>query len=338
MLFHNIDEFGIRFVQGTPDIGLKSPEWGKEILMKKLFASAALAAAVVVPAFSMADTPTTAVAAPAAPAAAEAAPNSGALSLTGGVDYVTEYFFRGYKSSPAGVILQPYAQLNVSAYKSDNFSITPYVGTWNDLQDSQNATQWDSASRPTSHWFECDVYGGITWGLPENFKLDTIYTLYTSPANEFATTGELGFKLAYDDTSLLKDKLPLTFQPYVAWYFETLNDGTLANGSDGLYQYAEVGFTPTYAIGDTKLTATMPIWFGFSPDSYYFNDSGQNDAFGSWAIGAYLTYQLPFAAKYGAWALTGGVTYEQMVAQSTKDANNGADHEWLGKVSLTFAY
>lgn len=292
--------------------------------MKKLFAAAALVSALIVPAMARADEP---------------APNSGNLSFSGGVDYVTEYFFRGYKSSPAGVIFQPYGQLNVAAYKGDNFSITPYVGTWNDIQDTKNATNKDGTGKPSGRWFESDLYGGVTWGLPANFKLDTIYTLYTSPADEFFTTGELGAKLAYDDSAFMKDhNVPFTLAPYVAYYWETSNEGSLADGSAGLYQYAEVGLTPTVALGSTKLTATFPIAFGFSPDGYYFNSNGTNDPFGYWSAGAFLSYPIPVAAKWGAWTITGGVTYLQAVADSAKVSNNGADHEWIGKVSLTFAY
>ena len=38
-------------------------------------------------------------------AAEEAAPNTGALSLTGNVDYVTSYVFRGYEREDTGLIM-----------------------------------------------------------------------------------------------------------------------------------------------------------------------------------------------------------------------------------------
>lgn len=289
--------------------------------MNKLLASAVLAAAVaIVPSMTRA-------------ADEQPAPNSGALSLSGGVDYVTEYFFRGVKSSPAGFILQPYGQLNVAAYKTDTFSITPYIGTWNDVQDTSFPVNASGTGKPSGKWFESDIYGGVTWGLPANFKLDTIYTLYTSPADEFKTVGELGAKLSYDDSAFWKDKAPFTLQPYAAYYWETFNDG----GIDPR-QYAELGLTPTIPLGQTKLTATFPIAFGFSPDGYYQNDSGSNAPFGYWSVGAFLSYPIPLAAKWGAWTITGGVTYIQDVADSAKNANNGDDNEWIGKVSLTFAY
>jgi hypothetical protein len=287
--------------------------------MKKLFAAAALAAALVAPALVRADEP---------------APNSGALSLSGGVDYVTEYFFRGYKSAPAGFIVQPYGQLNVAAFKNNDFSITPYIGTWNDVQDTKLPVNADGTGKPNGNWFESDIYGGITWGLPANFKLDTIYTLYTSPANEFKTIGELGAKLAYDDSAFMKDhNVPFTIQPYVAYYWETFNDNNMDTR-----QYAEAGFTPTVPLGDTKLTATFPVAFGFSPDGYYIKDSGSNETFGYWSAGAFLSYPLPFPAKFGSWTITGGVTYVKDVSDSAQAANDGADHQWIGKASLTFAY
>jgi hypothetical protein len=282
--------------------------------MKKVLVGAALAVALIVPSMVR--------------AADEPAANSGALSLSGGVDYVTEYFFRGYKSSPAGFIVQPYAQLNVAAYSSDDFKVTPYVGTWNDVQDT-------TVPGANGKWYESDIYGGVTWGLPHNFKLDTIYTLYTSPSDAFKTIGELGAKLAYDDSAFMKEhNVPFALQPYVAYYWETFND----TPDTDLRQYAEVGLTPTVPVGETKLTATFPLVLGLSPDGYYTDSDGSNDPFGTWSVGAFLSYPLPLAAKWGAWTITGGVTYVQLLADSAKAANNDDDHEWIGKISLTFAY
>src|SRR5262245_7053171 len=59
-------------------------------------------------------TPAAATPAPAAPAAAPAEPapeavNKGKVSLSLGVDFVTEYFFRGISQENQGAIVQPYA-------------------------------------------------------------------------------------------------------------------------------------------------------------------------------------------------------------------------------------
>ena len=290
--------------------------------MSKWLASVALTGALMVPVFVRAEEQAPAV-------------NSGNLSVSGGVDYVTQYYFRGQLSSPSGVILQPYGQLNVAAYKGDTFSITPYIGTWNDVQDT--SIHNDTPGTPAGKWWESDVYGGVTWGLPANFKLDTLYTFYTSPSDAFKTVGEFGVKLAYDDSAIMKDKVPFTIQPYVAYYVQTFND----SGSD-VAQYAEIGLTPTVPLGNTKLIATFPLACGFSPDGTYFNSDGTNASFGYWSAGAFLSYPLPIGAKWGAWTITGGATYVKSDAFSAKfaayDGTTKNNDAVVGKVSLTFAY
>lgn len=256
----------------------------------------------------------------------EKAPNSGALTLTGGADYVSEYFFRGVKQTPAGFIVEPWAQINVAAYKDDNFSITPYIGTWNNVQSNK-------PEGTSKGWTESDLYGGVDVGLPAGFKVGAIYTLYTSPSDYFKDSGEIGAKLSYDDTEVMKKiGSPITIQPYVAWYYLTFNDGGETN------QYAEAGITPTMAIGDTKLTATLPIVAGFSPDGTYQKFSGKNTAFGYWSVGAFLGYPLPVPAKFGSWTVNGGVTYIQDVAFSAKAANDGASHEVVAKLGVALSY
>src|SRR5262245_31103950 len=79
----------------------------------------------------------------AAVGAAEAAsaepsdPNTGALTLSGGVDWTTAYFFRGYNQEDTGLILQPYATITANLYDSDAFDVNAYIGTWNSFQSAQ---------------------------------------------------------------------------------------------------------------------------------------------------------------------------------------------------------
>src|SRR5215218_10532399 len=65
------------------------------------------------------------------PQAEPADPNTGGLTLTGGVDYVTSYFFRGYNQEDTGLIFQPYVTITATLVSNDNFTLNGYVGTWN---------------------------------------------------------------------------------------------------------------------------------------------------------------------------------------------------------------
>lgn len=292
--------------------------------MRKMISSVAIAAALVVPTIVRAAdaTPTTAtaVAAPAAAPAAEPAVNTGALSLSGGVDIPSQYVFRGYQISDTGFIAQPWAQLNVAAYKADSgMTITPYIGLWTDMQSTP-------ADGSNSAWQEADVYGGVDFGVGD-FTLGVIYTFYTYPGGLAATNQELGLKATYAE----KTDLPVTFKPYIAWYFELDNPAG--------QQYAEVGANPTYAIKDTPFSISVPIALGFSPEGYYTNDSGGNVPFGYVSIGGYVNYALPVASKWGAWNVYAGLTYYYLNATSARDSNGGdTTYQLLAKGGIAFTY
>ncbi len=282
--------------------------------MRKLLASVALAAALVAPQGVRA-------------AEEEAKPNTGALSLSGGVDYVTAYIFRGFEYQDAGLIYQPYAQLNIAAYSKDDFSITPYVGLWNSIHERSEPGD--------GNWWEEDVYGGVDVKVG-SWTIGGIYTFYTYPNNAAEEVQEAGLKLSYDDTALAeKVGLPVALNPYVGWYIET-SDG---NTSDTALQYAEVGINPSFELKGTPISFNFPIAAGFSMHDYYFNDSGSNQPFGFVSAGAYATVALPVPAKFGSWSLYGGATYYYLNADSLQTfEEKSRDYEVAGKAGITFAY
>lgn len=279
--------------------------------MRKLLASVALAAALVVPQIGRA-------------ADAEPAPNTGALSLSAGTDFVTSYVFRGYIISDTGFIAQPWGQVNAAAYKSDSLTITPYVGVWNDFQGTIPAG--------TSSWVESDLYGGVDFGVGD-FTLGAIYTFYTYPGNGFSEVQELGFKATYNDAKLTEQaSIPFAFKPYAAWYFETADPA-------GKHQYAEIGMNPSYTFKDTPVTITVPVAFGFSPSGYYTKSDGSNAPFGYVSIGGFVSYALPLPAKWGAWSVYGGATYYNLAAYSEQTSDGHNATSWVaGKAGLVLAY
>lgn len=293
--------------------------------MKNVFAALALAAALAVPHMAMAEAAATAAVAP-----AEVAPNTGALSLSGGVDFVTAYIFRGYVIEKDGFIAQPYATLSLKAYEEDGIAITPFVGIWNSLQSQTDANASHGPS--DSDWFETDVYGGVDLTLG-NFTLTPFYTFYTYPGDAYQTTEELNIKLAYDDAAMMTDMgSPVTFSPYVLYAIETKDD----NGTED--QYFELGITPAYSVPDTKLTLSVPMSVGLSVKDYYLDSSGNNDVFGYASAGLAASYALPVPARFGSWALNGGVYYYYLASDSVKVSNDGDDSIVMAKVGLSFTY
>lgn len=281
--------------------------------MRKLLASVALAAALVVPGVLRA-----------AEEASEKVDIS-PFSLSAGVDYVTSYVFRGYELTDTGTIIQPFVQLNAKVHESDSLTITPYIGTWNSIQSDYEPGE--------GQWYESDIYGGIDFGM-NKFTLGVIYTYYSYPDNAFGTTQEVGVKLSYDDTDASKDiGLPFALKPYAAWYIEISDE----NGDQD--QYAEVGINPSIAPEDWPVSFNFPIAVGLSPNGYFADDDGSNELFGYASVGAFATYALPISEKFGAWSIYGGATYYFLSADSVQNgAGEDTDYEIVGKVGLTFAY
>jgi hypothetical protein len=298
----------------------------KRFLWSLALTAATAAAALTTPSRVMAQDATTA--APATVAEPEAYdPNPGALTLTGGLDYTTGYFFRGYNQEDTGLILQPYATITAALVSSDNFTLNGYVGTWNSFHDKHTA----AAGNGNSSWYESDLFGGLDFVFGK-FTLGTVYTFYTYPNGAFNTIQEIGFKVAYDDTEFMEGKF-FALKPYAAIYFETA-DG---NGTED--SYLELGITPSFALGKSGITLSVPAVLGMSVEDYYFDSSGDDELLGYGSIGLFASLPLGETGRFGTWTLTGGVQYIQLFADSAEAVNDGGDdNEILGKVGVSFAY
>jgi hypothetical protein len=296
--------------------------------MQDLLRALALGALFAAPAVTFAQD------APAVEEAAAAAPeppayNTGKLSLAGGMDVATAYFFRGYNQEDQGFIAQPYANIYFKLSDSEAHPITGYVGTWNSFHSEK--TLGDDGSFET--WYESDLYGGVDFGLGGGFTLGGIYTMYTYPGGAFDTIEEVGFKLSYDDTDKLG--LPFALRPYVGVYFETQDK----NGTEDTY--LEFGVAPTvYTVNkdsDHAIALSVPVTIGCSLDDYYFDDDGDDEFLGYGSIGLAASMPLTTGA-YGAWSLNGSVTWLQLFADGLEAANHGDDYEIIGKIGVSFTY
>jgi hypothetical protein len=261
-------------------------------------------------------------------------PNTGKVSVSGGIDFTTAYFFRGYNQEDQGLIAEPYANLYFKLYDTDAFKTTFYVGTWNSLHSEDTLAQ--TGGGPDA-WYESDFLTGVDFAFG-HATIGLIYTAYTYPNGAFETVQELGAKLSYDDTDFMKNHgIGFGFKPYVAAYAET-NDG---NGSEDWY--GEVGIAPgVYTFnkdGRYPVAITIPITVGLSLKDYYFDDSGDEEFFGYAAAGVTASIPLPFIpSDYGTWSLTGSFQYMYLNAEGLQTLNHGDDHELIGKIGIAFAY
>ena len=217
------------------------------------------------------------------------------------LDYVTQYFFRGYEQLDAdqGIVLQPGASFTIDVVDD----VTATVGTWGSIH-----TDTPGAGANPSSWYEQDVYGSIDATIGD-FSAGVGITYYTFPSNAAnADITELNLSLGYDDSDLLGD---FAFAPYVAVAIEMQNNvGGDENG------YLELGgefSLPTEGTAIEAWTWSVPFAFGLSIDNYYVDASGEDEFFGFFSIG--LAGSIPLSELIGtdeyvgAWDLSVGVTF-----------------------------
>ncbi|MGN6628038.1 MAG: hypothetical protein ACTHLN_15575 [Tepidisphaeraceae bacterium] len=286
----------------------------------KLVSKLALAAALAAPAFVMADD-----------APATTTPNTGAITFAGGADVVSAYYFRGYLQENRGVIVQPYFGASTTLIDSDDFKMGLSVTTWNSLHSKDTLSDGPGPDM----WYENDIYVS----LPLTFGKLTVtptYNLYQYPNGSFNSIQEGAVTVSYDDSDMWNGMKMEGFKlsPYITAAYE-LSDG---NGSEN--GYAEVGVVPGYNIkaGDWNIPLSFPIALGTGWDGYFTKSNGHNSFFGYISAGITTSIPLPVPAKYGNWAIDGGVYYMNLLANSVEASNHGESNVVWGKVGVTFSY
>jgi hypothetical protein len=282
---------------------------------------------------------------PAPPAASESeqrpaevakGPNTGRLSLSGGVDWTSAYFFRGIKQETEGLILQPYGELSIKlvddAGALTSLSLTP--GIWNSLQTGPTGSDSPTASDPKV-WYEFDGYVRLSAVLWEELTTYALYTAYVSPNNAFGTVQELAFGIGYNDAKLLG---PFALNPSFLVAFEL--DGQADAGTDkGIY--AQIGIAPGYTFlpeSRYPLTVTVPVSVGLSLKDYYEFGTGSDDTFGYFSGGVNVSIPLAFIPPdFGKWLVKAGVTVLYL-GDNLKTINDGDRVQLIGTVGVAFTY
>ena len=284
----------------------------------KLLSKLALAAALAAPSITLAQD--------------NAGPNQGALSFSGGVDFVTAYYFRGYLQENAGLIAQPYFGASFNIVESDDVTIGASASTWNSFHSKHTGSDGDGAGA----WFENDISVALPIAFGD-FVLTPTYYLYQYPNGAAETIQEVALTFAYDDSKLWANVSEgFKLNPYITVAYE-FDD---AGGSEDTY--AEIGITPgyTFKAGDVEVPLEFPISLGMSLDDYYVDSDGDNEFFGYLQVGVATSISLEslIPAKYGAWSLDLGGYYQYLFADSVEVANNDSEHVFWGKVGISFTY
>lgn len=260
--------------------------------------------------------------------------NEGRVSLSSGVDFATDYYFRGIIQETEDFIAQPYADGTISLYEGgkgiNSFGVT--LGIWNSFHANQTGAA--GGNEPRS-WYEADLYGGITIGLLEMLELAVTYTAYTSPNGAFDEVHELAISLGFDDSNLLG---AFALSPYVTIAFEI--DGQ-ADGGTNEGVYIEFGVEPGFTLfqnAAVPIRVSFPLVLGLSADDYYENPAGQDETFGYFSGGIVVAVPLVFIpADFGQWSFSAAGHFLAF-GDSLERFNNGDGSKALGIFGLSLSY
>jgi hypothetical protein len=272
-----------------------------------------------------------------APAFAQEAkdPNPGALTLTGSIDVVNQYMFRGFRQNSSGIAIWPAMDLGISAYSGEGGlkSASINFGTWNSLHTGDTGQDGPSGKL----WYESDFYATLGLGFGGGTSFSTTYTAYTSPNNGFTTVKEIMFKFAVDDSGKLGKA---AVKPYiaVAREFDAEPGRGQADGGENAGTYVEIGFAPGYSA--SKASIAFPIKVGLSGSNYYelATPTGfEDNTFGYFSIAGIVTVPLGGTSSFGAWNIHGGVEYQKL-GTTTEFFNGGESNQVIGSFGIGFSY
>jgi hypothetical protein len=237
-----------------------------------------------------------------AQAAAPIDPNPGNLTLTGGIDFLNAYLFRGIPQDDTGVVMWPYGDLGIALHSGDGVfkSVGVNVGLWNSLHTGDAGVNGPSGKL----WYESDFYATFGLGFGKGTSLGVTYTAYTSPNASFNTVREVSFRFALDDSGPLGR---MASRPYVlvARELDGQADGGAEEGT-----YLELGASPGFPVAG--FAVNVPLRAGFSLGDYYEGVNG-DERFGFFSVAGMVTVPLSSTpTRVGSWNIHGGVEYVRL--------------------------
>lgn len=265
----------------------------------------------------------------AAPAAAQEPPDppSGRVAVTGGIDVLSAYRFRGIRQDDTGVIMWPHVALGLRVYEGTGGlkAIRVNAGTWNSLHTGLAGADGPSGER----WYQSDVHTTLDLSLAGGVAVGTTYRVYASPNDMFTTVKEASVTVAVDDRAALGRA---AVRPYVRAAFE-LDTAPGRGQVDGGFEagkYLEIGAAPEYQ--RARVSIAFPVKVGLSLGGYY-ELAGDDRRFGYVSAASLVTVPLARRTALGAWNVHGGVEY-QALGPTAKALNNGEGAAVIGSVGI----
>jgi hypothetical protein len=253
-------------------------------------------------------------------------PNPGNLTITGGIDFLNAYLFRGIPQDDTGVVMWPYGDLGITLHSGDGAfkSVGVNVGLWNSLHTGQAGSDGPSGKL----WYESDFYSTFALGFGKGASIGVTYTAYTSPNASFNTVREVSFKFALDDSGTLGR---LSTKPYVilARELDGQADGGIEEGT-----YLELGAAPGFPSG--RLAVSVPLRAGFSLGDYYEGFAG-DERFGFFSVAGLVTVPLSsMPTRVGSWNIHGGLEYVRLGDRNAEIL--GETSKVIGSIGIGLSY
>ena len=255
-----------------------------------------------------------------------AAQNEGRVSVGAGIDFTTQYYFRGIVQETGGFIAQPYLEAGIALVDGESASAALTAGTWHSMH---SRTDEGFAGAPEI-LYETDFYAGLSLGFAGGVGADITYTSYMSPRGSWGTTNELAVGLSHDNL----------LAPYATFAFE-LSGG--ADGGPNEGSYLELGVEPSLPLDDAPVGVSFPVAVGMSLSDYYEYEAAPgapvSGGFGFFSVGAMLGIPLSgVPAEWGSWEFAVGINL--LVLSDDLQALNGSEDqvEPIGIFGLSLSY
>ena len=251
-----------------------------------------------------------------------ASPASAQVVVTGGLDVVNQYNFRGIRQNTDGVSIWPFVDFGGTLATGDGAlkSVTLNAGSWNAFHSQINEDDFGTDNK----WYESDLYATLGLGFGRG-ALALTYTSYMSPADLFAHVKELAVKASFDDSAALGKG---ALKPYALVAFE-LDDHGQADAGHHNGTYVELGIAP--GIAGQRASLAIPVKVGLSGHNYYEFGTGSDSKFGYFSIAGIVT--VPMGAHAN---IHGGVEFQAF--GDTVKAYNGQDTAGIFSIGLGFAF
>ena len=248
------------------------------------------------------------------------------LKLSGGLDFASSYFFRGYLQADHGLIMQESLNLFTVCPCGEGAIVRPYVSFF-------NSSHFGSGN-PMSGMLDTMVGATTTW---HSLIVDARYAYYNTNPTMFSNVHELGARASFDVLSLFEtNEMPnsVSLRPFAGIYGKVSDE----KGTENVY--FDIGLEPSWRfdLAGQKVGVALPLDWGLGANDYYLNSSGGNTTLGYFSAALTASVSLPAPAHCGDWFLNASVQYLHLSADNLVTLNHGDRDACVGKIGLAFVF